>query len=226
MLLQTDTFNFLEIGDDKIDALVEGKFVIVLDFDGVITSPYVLKTQYLNQLGYRISESECSALSCLKRGIPKKDHDYATLHAFTTEPEHLPLEKDFLFYFKKLKNLKHVAFFVLTSRTDNMLEHLKSYLAYHSIRVDGVVHTNNKNKTAYLARIKSSIFVDDTPFKLWQIICEDKNFLKRSKLILYRNIQNASEKNPSREIIEVDAWKTLFDIILNEYTMFIARNKT
>lgn len=213
--IQDNNFNFIDISEYKILNLVKDKFVIALDFDGVITDPYKLKTFYLNEKGYRLKENECSVISCLNKGVSKEDHEYASQKAFTTEPRNLPLEKDFLKYFNKINDLNEIKIFILTSRNEGMLKHLEEYLRYYQIKVDGVVNTKNKNKSESLIKIKANIFVDDSPFKLWQILKENNNI--NCKLILYRNVQNSLEKKPSSKVIEVNGWEELINVIMNEY---------
>ncbi|HUS49685.1 MAG TPA: AAA family ATPase, partial [Candidatus Paceibacterota bacterium] len=199
-----------------IESIAEkDNFVIALDFDGVVTSPYKLKTQYINELGYNLSIEQCSRQDCVnKLGVKEEDYNIGSIKAYTEPPEKLPLEKDFLENFTKIRALKGISIFFVTSRFNEMLKHLKDYLDYHNIKVDGVINTENKSKTEVLKKIKASVFVDDSVFKLCQILEEDKEFAKNCSLVLYRNIQNKMQKNPDKErIIEVDNWNDLYEIL-------------
>src|SRR3989344_5057765 len=211
--IQDEKFEFVKISDREISNLAKEKFTVALDFDGVVTAPYKLKTHYLNQRGYKITEEQCSPVSCLKLNVTKEDYDYATKKAFTTSPEDLPLEKDFLKYFERLKKIERCKLFLITSRTEDMLDHLEKYLKYHKLKFDVIINTENKSKTWAIKIIKAKIFVDDSPFKIWQIMKEDKEILESCRIILYRNIQNKLEKSPSEDIKETNNWKELFNII-------------
>jgi uncharacterized HAD superfamily protein len=214
MFIQDTNFNFIEISDLKIPELTRDRFIIALDFDGVITSPYELKTKYINQLGYDIGEDQCGYDACVRKlGIKKEDYETGLKKAFTEDPQKLPLEKNFLKYFKKLKQLDTVSFFIITNRTKDMLKHLEEYLKHHKIKVDGIIITEVKSKTESIEIINANIFVEDSPFKLSQIIKESEDIANKCLLILYRNTQNRIESNPSEKILEVENWQELYRVI-------------
>lgn len=213
--IQTKDFGFVEISDEKLTDIVKDKFVIALDFDGVVTAPYKLKTYYLNQLGYKLTEEQSSAISCLKLNVTKEHHEYATKKAFTTPPKELPLEKDFLKYFKKLQK-GYYKIFLITSRTEDMLEHLERYLKYHKLRFDGIINTKNKSKTEALRKIRAKIFVEDSPFKIKQMLYEDHHLIEKCFFVIYRNKQNLMERSPNGNIFETNNWKKLYYFVLSK----------
>lgn len=217
MFIQDINFNFIELDEKEILKIIKNKFVIALDFDGVITSPYKLKTKYLNQFGYNIKEEQCGYDACIKKlKINEKHYVKALFRAFTETPDKLFLEKDFMENFTKIKNLKKTVIFIITNRNDNMLKHLEEYLKYYKIKVDGIIHTKNQNKLCALKKIGAKIFVEDSPFGLSQILI-DKKFLRKCCLVLYRNIQNKIEPNPNKKIIEVYNWNDLYEILFKKY---------
>ena len=214
MFIQDQDFNLIKI--KEITSIIEDKPVLALDFDGVITSPYALNTHYLRERGYDLTEEQSSAISCVKLNVNKEDHEYATRKAFMTEPKDLPLEKGFIENYIKIRKM-NIAIFIVTSRTDDMLKHLESYLAYYKIKVEGVVNTEKRSKTKALETINARFFVDDTSFNLWQVIQEDKEFAKKCTLVLYRNVQNKTEKKPNSIVIEARNWKDVYSIIEDRF---------
>jgi len=202
---------------------MKNRFVIALDFDGVVTDPYKLKTFYLNEKGYNLSEEQSSALSCINKGITKEDYEYATKKAFTSSPEILPLVPDFIEVFKRIKKLNQIKIFIITSRENDLLDHLKNFLGYHQIKVDGIINTNKKNKINDLIKIGARVFIDDSPFNFFQMLNGKKEL--KIKWILFRNIQNKLEKKPSKEIVEVGGWKELEKILFKEYEQFLESEK-
>ncbi|OGJ13344.1 hypothetical protein A3K82_00405 [Candidatus Pacearchaeota archaeon RBG_19FT_COMBO_34_9] len=224
MFIQDKNFNFIEIEDKKISGITQDKFVVAFDFDGVVTNPHKLKTQYINELGYGITPEQCGRHVCIDiLGIPIKDYERGTFRSYTESPDKLPLETDFKENFQKIRNLEKIALFFVTSRYDDMLQHLQEYTKYHKIKIGGVVNTENKPKTASLKSVNANIFVDDSPKKIWAIMSEDSKFCEKCSLILYRNIANKSEENPCpSRIIETDNWNNLADRIIKEYQKFFA----
>ena len=205
-------------------ANIKDNFVIALDFDGVVTSPYKLKTKYINQFGYNITEGQCGYDYCIRKlGIKKLHYEKALFKAFTEKPDKLPLEKGFMKNFLKIKKLDNVKIFLVTSRHSNMLEHLRGYLEYHKIKMDGIINTGNKNKGYFLNKIKANIFIEDSPFRLNQIFSKNKNLLKKCIFILFRNSANKIEKLSNKSVIEASNWGDLYKIIIKEYKDYMER---
>jgi len=226
IMTQDGDMNLTEINDASVFELVKSKFVLALDFDGVITSPYKLKTEYINQelkrrgQNIRIEEKVSSRDDCLKLGIPVEIYDEASIRAYTERPEILPLTDGFLEVFKKIKELPNIAIFIVTSRYASMLKHLEEYLRYHNIKIQGIIHTENKNKRAPLNMLGANIFVDDTLSKVKELLNGEKNFSETGKIILFRNVSN--EDHPGmREILETWNWNELYNLIIKEYNKVI-----
>ena len=222
--IQNGNFEFVEVSNEKIAGLARGKFVVALDFDGVITAPYYLKATYINELGYKITPKESGKEDCLQLGVKKEDYDVGSIKAYTEKPSILPLENGFLKNFKQIRDLKNVFIAIVTSRYDSMLAHLEDYLKHHKISVDAVIHTRYTNKAGPLALIKTSVFVEDTLSKL---IDAKKEFSgDYCKFIFYRNIQNSNHKLKDSDVVEMDNWVKLKEFILSEYELFAEHNRT
>lgn len=215
MYIQTKDLNFIEVEDSNIEEITHGKSIMAVDFDGVISNPYGLKAYYLKERGYDIPEEETSPLLCLKHGVPPEIHEYAIKKSFLTSPKKLPLQEDFLAYFRKIRT-KKIAVFIITSRAGSMMNHLFEYLKYYHIGVDGIINTENKAKSQALNRLKPQIFIDDSPFKLEKVINIEKNIFDWCEIILYRNKQNKVEPSPDPRIIEVRSWKEIY-LFLKSY---------
>ena len=218
MFIQNKSFNLVQVSLDEIIKRLKNKFVIALDFDGVITSPYQLKTDYINELGYDIKITECSREVAMDgKGVSKEDYDRASIRAYTELPDKLPLEKDFLKNFNKLRKLKDIEIFILTSRDDSMMGHVQEYLKHYKIMVDGIIHTQNKEKAESLIKINARMFVEDSRAKLARVIVADLKFSKKCKMIFYRNVHNAEESAPGKGTLEAYNWEGLFNLIEKEY---------
>jgi len=226
MLIQDKDFNFVEFPEEKIPELIDGKFVIALDFDGVITNPHKFKTKYINQAlreigaDFTISEEQCSRKVCLGLGIPKEVYEKASIRGYAESQEILLLEKGFAENFKKLRALEKIIIIILTSRHDYMIKHLQKYLSYYKIRVDGIIHTKGGSKAEPLRIINAKIFVEDDVYKLEKMLKEDSRLFEKYLLVLYRNISNRIEKSPNKNIMEIDNWNDLFKVISTKYTEF------
>src|SRR3989344_672329 len=214
MFVQNSKFNFKEVKNSIILNRIKNKFVIVLDFDGVITAPYELKVKYLNKLGYNLSNNNCSRDSCLAIGIRERDYEKASIHAYTSPPDVLPLEEGFLENFSKIRNLPNVLIFILTSRYDSMMGHMEEFLKYHNIKVDGVINTNNLEKYISLKDFGAKVFVEDTLSKIKQITIGWPDVFENCNLIFFKNAQNNLDKNNDERVGEVFGWKDLPSRIL------------
>ncbi len=209
MIIQDKELNFKIIEDDEISDIIKNNFVIALDFDGVVTNTSELKTKYINELGYNIKEEESGKESSLKLGVLKEDYLKGSRKAYMESPEILPLEKDFLNCFFELRNFENVLIFIVTSRYDYMLPHLQKYLKFHKIKFDGIIYTHENNKIDELKKINANIFVDDSIFKLKEILEKDNKFYQRCCLVLFRNNQNKNHEIDKRKIIGVNNWNEL-----------------
>jgi hypothetical protein len=224
MIIQDQDFNFETVGDEIISNLVRDKFVIALDFDGVVTNHIGLKTKYINDFGYTLREDQCSYEVCVRRmGIDSIHYKLGLIGADMGAPGVLPLEDGFLVNFDKIRAINDVVVIVLTSRFNFMLDHLREYLKYHRIRVDGIMHTLEKSKTDYLKKINAHMFIDDSPHKLKRVLDDDMGLFNRTDFILFRNLENNPENNPHEDIIEIDNWDGLFEIISEKYKDFLAK---
>jgi len=220
IIMQDENLNFIKARYDKIPELIKDKFVVVLDFDGVITSHSGLKTSYINEFGYNIKEEGCGHDACVRHGsVKEEDYVKARDAAQLASPDKLPLAKDFLENFSKLKKLKNTAIFILTSRYEHMLEHLENYMKHHKIKIKAIINTADKSKSEHLKNLNSQIFVDDSPFKLNNIFNElkDDDFLRQCSFMLFRTPENSPEANPDPNVIEVYDWNTLYGRILKKY---------
>lgn len=220
MIIQDKELNFKTINDDKIFDIIKDNFVISLDFDSVVTNTSELKTKYINELGYNIKEEESGRETSLKLGVLKEDYLEGSRKAYMESPKILPLEKDFLKCFSKLRNFENVAIFIVTSRYDYMLPHLQEYLKFHKIRFDGIIHTSENNKINGLKKINANIFVDDNIFKLNEILEKDNKFHEKCCLVIFRNNQNKNQGIDKRKVIEVNDWNELGNLLANKIKDF------
>ena len=92
-IIQEDNFNCRHAEKENFLKLIKNKFVVALDFDGVITSPGELKKIYINELGYRLQIDEVERDICLSKGVPLEDYKKGAYRAYTEKPSLLPLEK-------------------------------------------------------------------------------------------------------------------------------------
>jgi len=224
MIIQDKDFNFIWVGDNKIPEMTDKKFVVVLDFDGVITSHSKLKTQFINELGYNIKEEECGYDACVRHGnVNEEDYIKARFKAQTQAPGVLLLSDNFLENFEKLRQLKNITIFILTSRYESMLEHLENYMKHYNIKVDGIVNTSGGSKLETLKKMNAKVFVEDSPYKLSKIFSElrEDKFLDKCQFILFRTKENSPEPSPNKRIIETDNWGELFAIIKREHEKFL-----
>lgn len=213
--LQNKNFDLVEIKESEVLELVKNKFVVALDFDGVITNPHKLKADYINKLGYNLTEENSSREQCIAQGVKKEHYEKESIKAYTENPAILPLEEDLIGNFQKIRKLPNLLIFVLTSRFDYMIQHLKDYLKFHKIKIDGVINTNNTNKSESLNKINPNLFVEDTLSKL---LGAKKNYNGSTcKFILYRNIQNKKDTLSDKGLKDVNGWKDLSEMIINEY---------
>ena len=220
MIIQDEEFNFKRISDDEISNIIKNKFVIALDFDGVITNTSKLKTKYINELGYTIKEEESGRETSLKLGVLKKDYLKGSKKAYMESPRVLPLEKYFLKFFSELRNFENVALCIVTSRYDDMLFHLQEYLKFHKIKFDGIIHTHDNNKIDGLRKINAKFFIDDSIFKLNEILEKDNKFYERCCLVLFRNKQNKNQGVDKMKIIDVNDWNELRSLLANKIKDF------
>ncbi|MBS3093069.1 hypothetical protein J4456_00635 [Candidatus Pacearchaeota archaeon] len=212
-MIQDERYNLKEIEEDTFLKIIKNRFVVGLDFDGVITAPHTLKSIYLKELGYAINEEEVERKHCIQKlKIKEEDYNKASSKAYLERPEKLPLEIHFDESFAEIKKIKEISLIIVTSRYDFMLNHLQEYLKYHKLRFHGIINTNNESKIDALKRIHSNIFIDDGISKLEEI-AEDKSFSDTCTLILYRNIQNKNAGILDRAILEIDNWISLKEII-------------
>ncbi|MBW2981173.1 hypothetical protein KY360_07190 [Candidatus Woesearchaeota archaeon] len=228
MFIQDHSFNF---ATEDVNSFIkknnlEKKFVIALDFDGVISDPYILKTKYINEYGYNITEEQCGYDACIRKlGIKEKNYKSALERAYLADPKILPLQEGFKGNFPKLKRLKDAVLILVTSRYNYMIKHLENYLKFNKIKVDGIFHTELKNKISILRKGFVDVFVEDSPFKLKQIFdklnSKNRKFFNSCTFILYRNKQNYIEKNPNKGIIEVKDWDNLYKAISKNYNKWV-----
>jgi|SRR3989344_55537 len=211
--IQDKDFNFKDAEYGECNKLIENKYVIALDFDGVITSPGEIKKLYINRLGYNLQLNEVEKNICLSKGVSLEDYKKASYKAYTERPSILPLEKDFKEVFYKLRNLKEIAIFIVSSRYDHMVSHLEEFLKYNKIKLDGIICTSEKNKIDALMEINANIFIDDSFSKLKDIIDNNKKFHKKCLLFFFRNNQNKNIRIEDNKIKEVAGWKELENII-------------
>lgn len=209
MIIQDKELNFKIIKDDEIYNIIENNFVIAIDFDGVVTNTSELKTKYINELGYNIKEEESGRETSLKLGVLKEDYLKGSRKAYMESPKILLLEKDFLKCFYELRNFENVVIFIVTSRYDYMLPHLQEYLKFHKIKFDGIIHTSENNKINGLKKINANIFVEDSIFKLNEILEKDNKFHERCCLVLFRNNQNKNHEIDKIKVIDVNGWNEL-----------------
>jgi len=222
IITQDNDFNFLKIDYKKIPEIIKDKFVIVLDFDGVVTYHSKINMEYLREFGYNLNEEE-SGHSCVKNGGVKEEHyRIARFKAQTASPDKLPLSKGFSENFSELLKLNNKVIFILTSRYDHMLKHLESYMKHHKIKVDGIINTSELGKTKFLTDLNANIFVDDNLKKITEVFSEIKldNFLKKCDFIFFRTTENKLEMNPDKKITEIDNWKDLTLFITKKYKEF------
>ena len=223
ILVQDENFNLIEKKENEVLDELKGNFIIALDFDGVVTSPHELKTKYINEFGYDLTKEQCSyEVSVKKLGVEKEKYREANIKADTQPPEKLPLEENFLENFSKIRSNNKIKIIIVTSRFDFMIEHLKNYLKHHGIKIDGIMNTCEKTKTQALKNINANIFVEDGASKLKDILDEDKNIINKTKLVLFRHIQNKVIEKPNENIIEIDNWNDLHDFIMEEYKKFLS----
>ncbi|MBT4531452.1 sugar nucleotide-binding protein [archaeon] len=210
---QNKNFNLEAIEKKELSQMIKNQFVIAIDFDGVITSPFKLKAKYLNELGLNLKEDQCQRKDCLKRGIKLEDYKKKSIQAYTSPPQNLPLQEDFCEILDKIKNIENSKIFIVTSRYDQMVKHLEEYLKYHKIKIGGVINTNKSEKLSILKMINAKIFIDDDIEILKQIIDEESSPSKIDKLIFYKNAGNKSEQKLSTFVEEVNNWSEVWQRI-------------
>ena len=216
MFINDKDFNFVEADEKKIAELAKGKFVLALDFDGVISAPYELKAKYINELGYSIKPEESGKEDCLRLGVSKEDYDVGSIRGYTEKPGILPLEEGFAENWKNIRNLPNTFIAIVTSRYDSMLSHLFEFLKYHSINVDAVMNTKYANKGAYLDILRPHVFVEDTLKKLIEAKSQcSKDY--HCKFLLYRNIQNKNHNIEDKDVIDMSTWSKINSFILEEH---------
>jgi len=210
--------DLLTANSEKIVGVLKGKFIVALDFDGVITSPHKLKTEYINQFGHNISEEESGYDACVrKKRIPEKDYAEASLRALTESIDKLPLQDNFMDNYKDIAKLEDTAIYIVTSRDDSMLDHLSSYLDHHGIFVNGVFHTSSENKATVLRQIKADVFVDDSPYQISEILKMDNKIADACAMVLFRVKANEIEQSPDKRVIEISGWNELAGLIRKKY---------
>jgi len=195
--------------------------IIAIDFDGVISNPYHLKLKYLQEFGYNISLNQTTYGQCVKNGIVKEEHyKIANQRALAAGPESVFLERDFIKYYKKLLNLPF-DLFIITSRSDSDMDVLHKILDYHSIKLAGVINTNNHNKYDALCDISADIFIEDNSFFIMEIIkaISLNNNDNNMQIVFYINEVNVNESINNSSIIEVQGWKKLYKYLIRESTI-------
>lgn len=209
MFKQNKKFELEELSKKEVQEIINKKFVIALDFDGVITSPYKLKAQYLHELNSKVSPFKCNREDCINLGIKEEDYERQSIKAYTQSPDKLPLEDGFIENYSKIRESGEIATFIVTSRYDFMLKHFEDCLKYHQISFDGVINTNRKSKLIGLEKISANIFVDDDISKINEIINEDERISEKCQLILYKNIHNKHKGAINSKIKEIYGWNNL-----------------
>jgi len=203
---------------EKIIGMLKAKFIIALDFDGVITSPYKLKTEYINQFGHNISEEGSGYDACVRKGDVSEEHyKEASLKALTESTDRLPLQDNFMDNYNSIVGLRDAAVYIVTSRYESMLDHLSKYLDHHDIFVNGIFHTSSENKATVLRKIKADLFVDDSPYQISQILKMDSKIADECSLVLFRTKANEIEDSPDNRVIEISGWSELASLIRKKY---------
>jgi len=191
--------------------------ILAIDFDGVISNPYIVKLKILERFGYQIRIDQTTFGECVKTGIVRKEHyEIANQNALAAGPNKIVLEVDFIKYYKKLFNLPFDLYLV-TSRVDKDMDVLYSILEYYNIKMDYIVNTNKKNKYFTLCDISADFHIEDNSFYVSEILKELKsnNTNKGFKLIYYINNANANEKIINNDVMSIRGWQKLYYYLLN-----------
>ena len=217
MIIQDENFDFLEIQDSEINNLINKKFVVALDFDGVITSPHSLKAKYINDLGYNLSPNQADKEICINLGVKKEDYSKGSIKAYTEDPAKLPVENLFFENFNNINLMPNVKTFIISSRYGAMMQHLHDFLKFYKIKVSGIINVNGGNKITGLRKINPEIFIEDSLEKIENVLKELKTTEPLSKCIFvfYRNIGNSLVQNKNN-ILERDNWNDIYQLVKNK----------
>lgn len=195
-----------------------GKFVVGLDFDGVITDPYPKKAELLRKKGHDIKDEETGYETAVRTlGIAEEDYRAAVREAYTQPADSLPLVPDCIEGLEKLKELG-CGICIITARPDDMKDHLTKVLDHHNIHVDEIVNTRNENKSRALKLRNCSVFVDDQPYSINRIIFDSPDI--SCTLILLENKFNLQEPAVDERAIKAHDWKEVSKLIKEAYTKY------
>lgn len=160
--------------------------IFAFDFDGVVTSPYNIKSQGLIRLGYNVPPKHTERLYCVeKRGVPLEIYERAAYRANIVRLLDVPLENGARRALARLAT-RNVNLVIVTSRTETEIESLRTYLNINQIEVHQIINTNRRSKLEAIRTISPIMYVDDLPSNL-----KDLSQLNDScSLFLYRNVAN------------------------------------
>lgn len=197
-----------------------GRFVIVLDFDGIITNPHSMKSETFKRYGYDIKPAHTSRgyiINALK--LKRKFYEKISYEVNIKNLDSVPLEKNSKEVIDKLYRDKRFLVFIVTSRRENEIKPVLRYLDKHQININGLFNTNRESKSKILKKLKPDIFVDDTISKIYNILSSTvKKELSNCTFILYGNITNKEDSQLKFNVIRVDgSWEELESIIRRKF---------
>ena len=156
------------------------------DFDGVVTNPHDIKSQELIRLGYEVPPKHTERFYCVEKlGVPLEIYERATYKANIVRLLEIPLENGARDVLARLAT-RNVSLVIVTSRTQEEVQNVHSYLKINEIEVDDVINTDLGSKLETIRSISPIMYVDDSPSKLKDLLQLEDN----CTLFLYRNVAN------------------------------------
>lgn len=139
---------------------------ICLDFDGLYADVYRIRHQLLQEAGFALPLEAANYELAVRQGsVPAARYNDISKRAHLTPVNEMPQVEHSATMHAQLRTLGQ-PMYIVTSRTDDMMEHLILFLVHYDIRVDGVVNVNLATKSASLAQLGCALYIDDSVWKL------------------------------------------------------------
>ncbi len=169
----------------------DGRIVLALDFDGVLTYPNDLKAIILNEKGYQIQPDECIKQQAIPLMADQTNHqeaikDYRAMIAELYIGRMMDVApKQGMQDVMRSIDRDMFSPVIVTSRTDEQLSAARRWISKYDVGIDAMFNTSEKPKTDILRELRPRAFVDDSLNKIVPIVEAMPDELKSCDLVYF-----------------------------------------